>query len=128
MAMIRKQYHFRPSANGYYAWDVAKLVELTAGSEVQQVPLSEIEEIDEAYWFGAPGDIASCRRIAEHAKQIEEVDLSFPIILCPKRRVMDGMHRVLKALNEGRVTIDAFILQVEPPPDFEDVYPHELPT
>lgn len=32
---------------------------------------------------------------------IHDVDLSFPIILGPDGRVMDGMHRIARAVMEG---------------------------
>jgi hypothetical protein len=40
---------------------------------------------------------------------------------------MDGMHRVLKALTAGMETIDAFIFDRDPAPDYVDVYPEQLP-
>ena len=124
---MRKQYHFRPSANGYYAWDFDRLVSLTSGQKSQKVQLNGIAEINENFWFGGPNDIATCRLIAEHARLIEEADLSHPIIMCSSRRVMDGMHRVLKALNAGLETIDAVIFEQDPEPDYVDVLPDELP-
>lgn len=71
--------------------------------------------------------IATCRLIAEHARLIKEADLSYPIIMCSNRRVMDGMHRVLKALNARMHTIDAVIFEQDPEPDYVDVLPDELP-
>jgi hypothetical protein len=124
---MRKQYCFRSSKNGYYAWDVDRLVSLAAHHKPQKVRLSDIEEIDEDFWFGGPNSIATCRLIAMHARLIEEADLSFPIIMCSNRRVMDGMHRVLKALNVGAETIDAVIFEEVPEPDYADVLPDELP-
>ena len=49
---MRKQYHFRPSKNGYYAWDVDKLVERSKDFPVISVKLSEIKELDENFWYG----------------------------------------------------------------------------
>lgn len=124
---MRKQYHFRPSQNGFYAWDVDRLISLTSALQPQKVPLSEIAEIDEPFWFLRPVDIATCRQIAGHARLIEEADLSFPIIMSSDRRVMDGMHRVIKALNGGQKTIDALIFEHDPEPDYVDVQPEDLP-
>jgi len=42
-------------------------------------------------------------------------------------RVMDGMHRVCKALLEGRETIAALQFELDPEPDFRDVQPDDLP-
>ena len=40
---------------------------------------------------------------------------------------MDGMHRVLRALVEGREAIEAVQFDDDPAPDYFDVAPHELP-
>jgi hypothetical protein len=61
------------------------------------VPVASIRELDEPYW----GEPMTCRNVAEHARLIEEADLGCPIILSSDGRVMDGMHRVLKALILG---------------------------
>ena len=124
---MRKQYHFRPSANGYNAWDVDRLIALSSKLAKQRVLLSEIAEIDEGFWSGENGNALTCRDIAEHARLIEEADLSYPIILCSNRRIMDGMHRVLKALNAGEVSIDAVVFEQNPEPDYTDVLPEDLP-
>lgn len=58
---------------------------------------------------------------------INEADLQFPIILSSNGRVMDGMHRVLKALLNGSQTIEAVQFQTDPEPDFIDVALDDLP-
>lgn len=69
--------------------------------------LDSIREIDEKFWFGDKNDEPTCRAIVEHMQLIEETDLSHPIILASDGRVMDGMHRVAKALLEDQETIEA---------------------
>ncbi len=123
---MRKQYHSRHSENGRLIWDIDNLIELSDGFEVVAIPLDEIGEIDECYWFDSDNQ-PTCREIAGHAKLIEQADLSFPIILCSNKRVMDGMHRVLKALNLGLETIDAVVFAEDPAPDYVDVPLDELP-
>jgi len=124
---LRKQYHFRPSTKGYYAWDVNRLVELTKNFERQRVKLDSIQEIDQTFWFGDKHDKPTCRAIVEHIRLIKETDFSFPIILSSDGRVMDGMHRVAKALLEGQETIEAVQFSQDPKPDYEDVQPDDLP-
>lgn len=63
---MRKQYHFRSSNIGLYAWDVDRLVELTNNMQQKLTPVESIQELDEEFRFG--GDIPTCRAIAEHAK------------------------------------------------------------
>ena len=124
---MRKQYHFRKVGKDTLIWDVDKLSGLVQSQEVVEVPLEDIKELDEAFWYGAPGDIPTCRSVAGHAKLIEATDLEFPIILCPDGRVMDGMHRVCKALNMGRSSIKAQRLVTLPEPDFKNVSAEKLP-
>ena len=123
---MRKQYHFRPSPNGLFAWDVDRLVSLTEGLTPQNIKLDAIAEIDEDFWFSGSGVQATCRQIALHARLIGEADLTHPIIMCSQGRVMDGMHRVLKALNAGMETIGAVVFLEDPDPDYVDVTPEEL--
>ena len=123
---LRQQYHFRKSADGLLAWDVLKLITLSKNFEVIQVPLSEIRELKETYWFGLGAPPIS-EDIAEHAKLIYEADINYPIILCPEGRVMDGMHRVCKAFLEARETISAVKFAELHAADYVGKQPDELP-
>ncbi len=119
---MRKQYHFRPSGEGLRAWDVDRLVELAKRLKPENVPISDIRELDEPYW-----GTMTCREVAEHARLLNESDLSFPIILSSDGRIMDGMHRVLKALLSGATHIQAVRFRVDPKPDYVGVSPEDLP-
>ena len=98
LLQMRKQYHIRHSERGLLAWDVDRLLRLTSKQEPVDLPLESIRELDEAFWFSDDCDKPTCRRVAEHAKLINETNLEHPIIIDPEGRVMDGMHRVCKAL------------------------------
>jgi hypothetical protein len=124
---MRKQYHLRPSPNGLLAWDVDRLIDLAARLISVEVPLDVIRELDEPFWFSGGSDEATCRAVADHARLMSEADLSYPIILGADGRVMDGMHRVAKAYLEGRTTILAVQLKVDPEPDFVGVDETMLP-
>ena len=123
--MIRPQYHLRDSLRGLLAWDVRRLIQLTEELPTFQLRLSEISEIDENHWFQR--DIPTCRGVMEHSQLIKDADLSFPIIVDPSGRVMDGMHRVCKALMLGNETILTVQLNELPEPDFIGVPPKDLP-
>ncbi len=54
-------------------------------------------------------------------------DLAYPIILDSAGRVMDGMHRIGKALMLGHDYIDAVQFTVDPAPDYLGCDPDTLP-
>ena len=123
---MRKQYYFRPSERGLLAWDVDRLVTLTKHFPRIHVPLTAIQELDEA--FSSPDeDRPTWRTVIEHVRLIEAADLSFAIILSSEGRVMDGMHRVAKAVLLGRATIEAVQFTNDPDPDYVGMEPNELP-
>jgi hypothetical protein len=78
--MMRKQYHSRSSERGNLIWDVDRLVLLTKDLPRVEIPLTAIRELDEPFWFNAGDPPATCRAVIEHARLINAVDLSYPII------------------------------------------------
>jgi hypothetical protein len=122
---VRKQYYFRDSPRGLLAWDVDRLVTLTQNFPRRQVPLTSIQELDEA-WSSNDAQ-QSWRSLVEHMQLIDAADLSFPIILAADGLIMDGRHRVAKALREGRDTIDAVRFPKDPEPDYIGRRPEDLP-
>jgi hypothetical protein len=119
---MRKQYHFWPGEHGLDAWDVDRLIELSRDLPVKQVPIESIWELDTPYWSQL-----TVREVAEHVRLVQAVDLTYPIILGVDGRVMDGMHRVVRAVLEGYTTISAVQFGVNPDPDFRNCQPDQLP-
>ena len=124
---MRTQYHFRNSPKGLCAWSVHRLVELSRDLTRERVPLSAIRELDEAYWAGGKDQKLTCRNVVDHARLMLESDLAFPVILSSDGRVMDGMHRICKALLQGLVSVDAVRFVNDPDPDYIGVHPDDLP-
>ena len=124
---MRKQYHLRPSetGDGLDAWDVDRLVELAEPLPIESLPVDSIHEVDTAYWFGA-FQPPTVRAVIEHARLIDEVDPAFPIVIDPDGRVMDGMHRVARAIRDGRSHVEARRLVELPSPDHRNTRPDEL--
>ena len=123
---MRKQYHFWPGDDGLDAWDVDRLIALSALFETEEVPIAEIGEVDSTYWFDEHSP-PTVRKIVEHVRLIEEVDLAYPIILGPDGRVMDGMHRIARSILDGRDVMTAVRFGVLPDPDYLSCRPDELP-
>ena len=122
---MRKQYYFRESPQGLLAWDVDRLVLLTRNFPIRRVPLTQIRELDEPV-FGE-GESLTWRSLVAHAQLLDAAELTYPIILAADGAVMDGRHRVAKALREGRSSIDAVQFPEDPPPDYVGCRPDELP-
>lgn len=124
---MRKQYHFWPSDRGLLAWDVDRLIALARDLPRIHVPPESIRELDHVYWFDDDQQRPTCRNVLQHLRLIEEADLAYPIILGSGGRVMDGMHRVAKAVLEGKASIDAVRFESDPEPDYVGRKPSELP-
>lgn len=123
---MRKQYNFRPSANGLDAWDVDNLIAASADLPVREVVLDSIADVDTDFWFKF-GPKPTVRRIIDQVRLIQEADLSYPVILGSDGRVMDGMHRIARAILDGRSTIMAVRFIDDPEPDYQDCSPGDLP-
>lgn len=60
----------------------------------------------------------NARDIATHYLRIRDVDTSNPIVLDESGFIMDGWHRVMRAIVDGKSTIKAVRFEEEPIPDF----------
>lgn len=125
--MIRAQYYFRQSEQGLLAWDIRRLVELSRDFPVENINVDNIAEVDETHWYSHEGDSPTCRSILQHMRLIDEAELDYPIILDQDGRVMDGIHRVCKAVRDGKEEIPAVQFVMTPEPDFVGCDPDALP-
>ena len=60
----------------------------------------------------------NARDIATHYLRIRDVDTSNPIVLDESGFIMDGWHRVMRAIVDGKSTIKAVRFEEEPIADF----------
>jgi len=90
------------------AWNVEKLWEVYAHVPAQPwcVPTS----FEQEWVWGAS-------HIAEHVTRSLDADLAFPILVW-QGNIVDGAHRVVKALATGQ-EVRARVLESLPPPDEE---------
>ena len=105
-----------PQADGSMRfYRMSQFWELAVGLPIEKIRLSELDGFDEVRWFGGPHNILpTCRSIAEHARDIYEADLSFPIILSSDGEVLDGWHRICKAFLQGIAEVDGVRLKSMP--------------
>lgn len=101
------------------------MVQLSSDLPRKRIPLRDIREFDEEWT--AEDEPPTWRAMLEHLRLIEEADLSFPIILSAGGAVMDGMHRVVKAIWKGDTAIEAVQFDEDPEPDHVGRGQDELP-
>ena len=97
-------------------WNVERLWQLANDLPVERIPLTEFEDVFASkLWFGPEG--ITCREFVEKVKAVNEVDLSYPIILASDGWIMDGRTRLQKALLLGKQDIAAVKFVQMPEPD-----------
>ena len=96
-------------------WYSERLWDLSQDLIPFDLPIENIKELDYDCWFGSIEP--TMREVAKHSKRIQEADLSYPIILNDDGSLMDGGHRICKALMEGQSSIQAVQFDVMPEPD-----------
>ncbi len=98
---LSKQY----AKNGKKSINVLNLIEKTKGLEVYALPIYHMST--PSRWL----EESSMIDIVGHIKMVLDADLTMPIILDEDGDIMDGRHRLAKALLEGRETILAVRLE-----------------
>ena len=94
---------------GAHHWSVPRLFELSRDLPVMDIPLDHLN-IYHKY------DVVTLRDMVMHMRAVNEADLSFPIILDEDGDIMDGRHRLMKALLTGTKTIKAVRFEKNPEP------------
>lgn len=98
---------------GRHHWSVARLVALVKDFKVMDVPLDHL-----SVWLNYKH--LTLREMVMHMKAVNDADLSHPIILDEDGEIMDGRHRIMKAMLLGVETIKAVRFDENPPPCRED--------
>lgn len=125
--LVRKQYHSRQVGSDRHIWDVHRLIRAARELKMAMIPVNDVSEADDNWWYSDAEALPTPRSIASHLALVNEVDPSHPIILCAEGRLMDGMHRVVKAIAEGRTHVPAVRFSKTPVPDFINVSLDDLP-
>ena len=97
-------------------WYTEKLWAQSQDLSPFKIEIASIKELDRDCWFG-PEKEPTLREIAQHCQRIMEASLEIPIILNDDGSLMDGGHRICKALIKGQKTIGAVRFESMPEPD-----------
>lgn len=95
---------------GRYTWSVPRLLQLSKDLPVMEVPLDHLN-----VWDCYNG--LSLRDLVMHMRAVMEADLTYPIILDEDGCIMDGRHRIMKAMLYGMKTVKAVRFEENPEPD-----------
>lgn len=94
---------------GCHVWFVARLITLSKDLKVMKIPLNHLNVY---YKY----DEMTLRQMVTHINAVNECSLKYPIILDEDGDVMDGRHRIMKAIITGKKTIKAVRFEVNPEP------------
>ena len=92
---------------GKCQWSVSRLIELSKDLPIMEVPLNHLCVYNKY-------DNLRLRDMVTHMKAVLNADLSYPIILDEDGEIMDGRHRIMKAMLEGIETIKAVRFDANP--------------
>ncbi len=90
-------------------WSVARLHMLAKDLVVMDIPLNQLYVY---YTY----EKLTLREMASHMNAVNEADLSYPIIIDEDGELMDGRHRIMKAMIEEAATIKAVRFDENPRP------------
>lgn len=121
MQRRKRQTHSTEIKGKRYIWYTDRLWKLAQELPEFEVEVEGFQELDQDCWFST-GRTPTIREIAAHCKRINEANAEFPVIINENGRLMDGGHRLARALLEGTTTIKAVQFAQMPEPDIiEDI-------
>lgn len=97
---------------GKHKWRCSRLHELARKMPVMDIPLDHIN-----IYKRLTSDSVRLREFVFHMKAVMDADLTKPIILDEDGELIDGAHRICKALYLKRKTIKAVRFDTNPEPD-----------
>ena len=96
-------------------WYTAGLWEKAAQLVPFELEIASVKELDENCWFGSRPP--TLREVLTHLERVQKADLSYPIILNYDGSLMDGGHRLCRAVLAGHTRIIAVQFPSLPAPD-----------
>jgi hypothetical protein len=95
---------------GNKSWSIPRLFELSRSLPVFSIPIDHIN-VSQRYHE------LSLRDLVMHMKAVKKADLKYPIILGEDGELLDGRHRIMKAILKGHKSLLAVRFQENPYPD-----------
>ena len=102
-------------------WRVDDLWELAANIPVEYVPIKHLtEQLNGTCWTEGEKDDVTPQWVLGHTRRILNADLKYPILVDEKNIILDGIHRLCKAVIEGREDIAVQRIVTMPEPFFSN--------
>ena len=101
--------------DGGKVWRITRLIQLALELTSFDIPLKQFSIYNLVPTFEGN---SPTKQFIDYIKRIHEVNLSYPIILDDEGFVMDGRHRVFKALLENAESIKAVRFEKTPVHDY----------
>ncbi len=98
-------------------WVIPRLWSLAEGMPTFDYEVGKFPHLDEVVWFDHHSP-PTVREVLSHASRIRDLDVNRPIILDEDGKVMDGVHRICRAILDGVTTIPAVRFSPTPIPDW----------
>lgn len=98
--------------DGKKVWKVVTLIEASKDLPVEEMPVSGINS------YNLLPEMKTMKAFVAKIKKVQNVDLSYPIILDEEGYVMDGRHRIAKAMLNDEKTIKFVRFDVTPYADY----------
>ena len=95
-------------SDGKQRWRVSRLIALSKDLTVMDIPIEHLNI------YGIYPKISNTMDFVEHVRLVNNADLNYPIILDDEGYVMDGRHRIAKALLDGVASIKAVRFKTTP--------------
>ncbi len=95
-----------------HIWKTKTLIEKSKDLPIFQVPVIPVLD-NELAW-----KLTKVRDYCVHFERVRDADITIPIILRNDGCIMDGYHRIIKALTMGISYLPARQFEVNPKPDF----------
>jgi len=103
--------------NKVWKWKAKTLWEFSKRFEIQDLAVEGFfDELNKDRWFNN-SHTPTVINIARHLTRVLNADLRFPIIVYKNKIILDGTHRLVKAILIGETTIHAIVLLELPESD-----------
>lgn len=96
-------------SDGNRRWRITRLIKLAEELKPFKIPMKHFN------FANLKPNIHTMQHFVENVRAVNDADLSFPIILDEEGFVMDGRHRVAKAILTGEKYILAVRFKETPP-------------